>query len=837
MKQNNENYKNCNIKISEDLIFDEIQSQLIICRPFLPNKKSSDLSVNYYFIDPNFVDEISLLTITQNYSHVYIERNLVSILRQFLNKINSKVSIIDNITIDKKVIIDDIRIAFLASSDTHVDFMVKIANKFKNILFLIPSKYCKEEGAYDALKKHGYTPIEIDYKAVKSKVLEKFNPDYIFCAADWSLEFLAVQRIVKDKNIPIIALQEGPHDWQQKFWQNIKRKKVLKALNQYRNADIFFSQGGVTLNYIRPKYFAVTGNPKVNKIEHIALPKEPKVLINCNFTYVKTKPPYENNGDMWMEKVLRVCKNLNLKYIISKHPRDELSCNDPNLVKSNASRIRDQIISCSISISRFSSIIYETLALSRPTVYFNPHLEPMLTFTEDLFGMPNLTTTEEGLTRILQQHKKNYSFDHRKNEAYLHRHIGPQDGKALKRIISMLIQLRKHTTDNNVSIQNLVNDSISLERIGAKRSIAIFVRNSPEDYSIGRYEALMLTEALAALGHKIYYITDNIPIFYSDFRQLKKHKDIEICLTKSFKSNLPYGVKIDMVICVPGFDMHNNFYMESVSFAKRHKASLVLNNFQTLNWVNTFSPQKQDEKLWSYWNTVSKDSSLILSLAHEGTKYAKRFYRNCSSKTLFKYCYPSINSVVADSVSDFPKEKRIVFINPHNNSNHKAGFNISDIFSASMKGYTLVIIAGIGKLPNKLIEKIKQKAKKYGVFLEIKYRISDYEKFIELKKASLLLFPSFFKGYSYPPIEALYCNTPCIAFDLPVLRETCGDSIIYVPVGDWNTLKCRLNDELGKFSIGHRYENLCSQVLQIAKLEMYAKRLDKIVDELCSNCY
>ena len=387
-------------QVKNEILLENVHTFLVLCRPFLPNKDTDTLPINYYFVNPNFIDSLSILTVTNNYSHIFVEKVLVPLLKDVTNKIRSKVIEIDNITVDDRIEVDDVRIAFLVSSDTHANFMVKIAKRFKNVLFLIPARHCKNEGAAEILGEHGYVSVEIDYLATESKELDKFMPDLVFCAADWTSEFLAVQRALKDKGVPIIALQEGPQDWHMKFWQNIKGRRVLKNQNHYRNADIFFSQGAVTLNYIRPQYFAVTGNLKISKIERIPLPPNPKVLINCNFTYIKTKPPYENNRDMWMQGVLRVCKRLNLPYIISKHPRDDSTWDDSNLVVSNAAKIEDQLISCSIVISRFSSILYEALALCRAAVYYNPHCEPMLTFTEDVHGIPHLATTEEELTEI-----------------------------------------------------------------------------------------------------------------------------------------------------------------------------------------------------------------------------------------------------------------------------------------------------------------------------------------------------------------------------------------------------------------------------------------------------
>lgn len=43
--------------------------------------------------------------------------------------------------------------------------------------------------------------------------------------------------------------------------------------------------------------------------------------------------------------------------------------------------------------------------------------------------------------------------------------------------------------------------------------------------------------------------------------------------------------------------------------------------------------------------------------------------------------------------------------------------------------------------------------------------------------AKLFVFPSFYEGFGYPPLEALACGCPVITSNIPVLREILGDEI------------------------------------------------------------
>lgn len=61
-----------------------------------------------------------------------------------------------------------------------------------------------------------------------------------------------------------------------------------------------------------------------------------------------------------------------------------------------------------------------------------------------------------------------------------------------------------------------------------------------------------------------------------------------------------------------------------------------------------------------------------------------------------------------------------------------------------------------------------------GLVIE-NHRCSDTELSNYLHRARALLFPSFAEGYGLPLVEALACDTPVIASDLPVFREIAGD--------------------------------------------------------------
>ena len=67
-------------------------------------------------------------------------------------------------------------------------------------------------------------------------------------------------------------------------------------------------------------------------------------------------------------------------------------------------------------------------------------------FTEDVKGEVQIITKEKQLKELLAEHMRNYPYeiDRHRTEEYLHRHVGPQDGKAIQRLISMLQAIGKY---------------------------------------------------------------------------------------------------------------------------------------------------------------------------------------------------------------------------------------------------------------------------------------------------------------------------------------------------------------------------------------------------------
>jgi len=286
-----------------------------------------------------------------------------------------------------------------------------------------------------------------------------------------------------------------------------------------------------------------------------------------------------------------------------------------------------------------------------------------------------------------------------------------------------------------------------------------------QGYSGGRLLALGMAEALAMTGADVDFLTNNMPEMYKEFESFSR---IRMVLA-DFQNLSPWiDRKIDILVVIPGGDI--SYHGEWTRHAIECEAKIVLLNFETPNWFNSLSPYKKSNELWSGWDIVSEYSDLILSISGEGNKYAKLYYTDCKHNCIFAFCYPGINTVMADKALSPPvREKNILLISRVDR--HKGYNALEALAHKSLTGYNVIVYLGIGMMPRWQLWLWSKKFNKVGMNFEVRSAIAGVEKFTMLKKSSLLYFPSRFEGFGLPPLEAAYCLLPCACSNLPVLEE------------------------------------------------------------------
>lgn len=90
--------------------------------------------------------------------------------------------------------------------------------------------------------------------------------------------------------------------------------------------------------------------------------------------------------------------------------------------------------------------------------------------------------------------------------------------------------------------------------------------------------------------------------------------------------------------------------------------------------------------------------------------------------------------------------------------------------------------------------------------------VSDEELRALFEAASLFVYPSFYEGFGYPPLEAMSCGCPVIVARSSALPESCGDAAVYCDPSDAENIarnirsvldSPRLSEELRQKGLRH----------------------------------
>jgi len=126
-------------------------------------------------------------------------------------------------------------------------------------------------------------------------------------------------------------------------------------------------------------------------------------------------------------------------------------------------------------------------------------------------------------------------------------------------------------------------------------------------------------------------------------------------------------------------------------------------------------------------------------------------------------CLPGVDSRLLDQVGPQERILQIMFLSrlvPHKHP--EALIHAMSLIEASPPLELLVVGPGDNRPYVELANELGVKA----TFKEL----TDEEKVVELRRSSILVHPSSYEGLGLPPLEALYCGTSVLAFDIPQMR-------------------------------------------------------------------
>ncbi len=267
-------------------------------------------------------------------------------------------------------------LVFMPHKDYHSQAMHPIAEGLEALgyscAFLEPTAAHMGNGAVEALADKAVHWLKGDDFTSRIRA-----PKAVMVMNDWDVASSHRLNYCKQMGIEIIGLQEGTTDFLRKNWDN-KGYSDPKRL-PYTNSDFLLLASNFDASYFPDRPHAIIGMDRVEPLfkQSTFFPKRSKVLININFSF---KTCLEFSRD-WLVDVATSCETLGLDYVISVHPQDETDLTGYE-DKVSAEPLHDLIHKSSVFVSRFSNAIYESLALGKPVVYYNPHKEGSRTFNE-----------------------------------------------------------------------------------------------------------------------------------------------------------------------------------------------------------------------------------------------------------------------------------------------------------------------------------------------------------------------------------------------------------------------------------------------------------------------
>lgn len=368
------------------------------------------------------------------------------------------------------------------------------------------------------------------------------------------------------------------------------------------------------------------------------------------------------------------------------------------------------------------------------------------------------------------------------------------------------------------------------EQKGGKRALVI-MRVNRRHFSGGRYHGSMLAEALAEFCDEVVVWSNNVPSWHGELGGFPNHGKVTYWVNDYMAR--PEG-DFDYVVIVPDASIKPGMYYLALEAAQDFDAKTIFVNFESPNWFNSMSPVARPYENFVNWYATGSFCDLILSSASVAIPFAEQYYRTPYNDATLDYAPPAINNAIADIVvsEKHPKEKQVVVISRFGSLNsHKNMDQLLNVLPDELAGYTLALIVGTGEQPTEdALASLTDALGEKQIGLKILYMISDREKFEEIAKSELMIFPSLFEGFGYPPVEAAYVGTPCVAYDLPVLREFNDDFVSFVPIGDADAMRDTVRQVIKRRK--KKTPSFGATARSIATVDAFSKRLKELLEGL-----
>lgn len=193
---------------------------------------------------------------------------------------------------------------------------------------------------------------------------------------------------------------------------------------------------------------------------------------------------------------------------------------------------------------------------------------------------------------------------------------------------------------------------------------------------------------------------------------------------------------------------------------------------------------------------ILKRANAVITISEASKREIARYYPFAESKTHVIY-----NGIGENfSPIDFhTKTKTILYVGSlHERKNFISVIQAFQQIQNEIDDYRLIVIGKFSDIFNltpetqKIINDAKQNPK--IVFLD-SVSMKDIQRYYA--QAALFLFPSFYEGFGFPPLEAMASGTPVITSNLSSMPEICGGAALYVDPYDIDDIVVKVKNLLG----------------------------------------
>ncbi|WP_298308761.1 glycosyltransferase [uncultured Erythrobacter sp.] len=308
-------------------------------------------------------------------------------------------------------------VLFAPHSAYHVKHMLKVAEELESrgatCVFVDSTSEYRNQGVRDELKRS-----QREFVSYTSLLLGRFAPKALVCMCDWDVPIQRVIKAAKHLGIPTVGIVEGVQDFDDVDTGRPRRayKTVDHVLLPGKFDEKHFSQdlGGTQ----------VVGLARLDELRTLDRKEQDDqtVIINVNFTY----NVLEDRREDWLEEVVQACEELGVRYTISQHPSDTANL---DMYERSEEPLYELLKTGSCLVSRFSSVILESLAIGTPVVYHNSIEERVDKFSEPLDAYEKSETVEELKEAISKSLSLDQDAVRKQAKAFLDLHCGFDSSK------------------------------------------------------------------------------------------------------------------------------------------------------------------------------------------------------------------------------------------------------------------------------------------------------------------------------------------------------------------------------------------------------------------------